>query len=96
MRDVARVKDGHEPVRLLKLLALRNGELFNASRAAVDLGLHRETVDRYLSVLEQLYLVRRLPAWGVCPLGAATRPRVSSVRRKRIWSIAALRQPSPA
>lgn len=50
MRDVARVKDAHELLRPLKLLALRNGELFNASRAAVDLGLRRETVDRYLSV----------------------------------------------
>ena len=63
VRDVARVKDARELLRLLELLALRNGELFNASRAAGDLGLRRETVERYLGVLERLYLVRRLPAW---------------------------------
>ena len=63
VRDVARVRDAHELLRLLELLALRNGELFNASRAAGDLGLRRETVERYLGVLERLYLVRRLPAW---------------------------------
>ena len=63
VRDVARVRDAHELLRLLKLVALRNGELFNATRAADDLGLRRETVERYLGVLERLYLVRRLPAW---------------------------------
>ena len=63
VRDVARVRDARELLRLLELLALRNGEIFNASRAAGDLGLRRETVERYLGVLERLYLVRRLPAW---------------------------------
>jgi len=63
VRDVARVRDAHEIGRLLELLALRSAELFNASRLAHDLGLRRETVERYVAVLERLFLVRRLPAW---------------------------------
>ena len=31
VRDVARIRDAHELARLLELLALRSGELFNAS-----------------------------------------------------------------
>ncbi len=27
------------------------------------LGIHRTTIDHYLSILERLFLVRRLPAW---------------------------------
>ena len=63
VQDVARVKDAQELARLLESLALRSAQLLNASRLANDLGLHRETVDHYLAVLERLFLVRRLPAW---------------------------------
>ncbi|MCE2513672.1 MAG: ATP-binding protein [Acidobacteria bacterium] len=63
VRDVARIRDPHELGRLLELLALRSGELFNASALAGDLGLRRETVDHYVAVLERIFLVRRLPAW---------------------------------
>ena len=63
VQDIARVKDAQELARLLELLALRNAQLLNSSRLANDLGLHRETVDHYLAVLERLFLVRRLPAW---------------------------------
>ena len=63
VQDVARVRDSHELARLLELLAVRNAQLFNASNLANSLGLHRDTVDHYVSVLERLFLVRRLPAW---------------------------------
>ena len=63
VHDVARVKDSRELSRLLELLAVRSAQLFNASNLANNLGLHRETVDHYVSVLERLFLMRRLPAW---------------------------------
>ena len=62
VQDVARVKGARELARLLELLALRSAQLVNASALANDLGLHRETVDHYLDVLERLFLLRRLPA----------------------------------
>lgn len=63
VRDIARIKDSGELARLLELLALRTAELLNASDIARALGLHRETIDNYIAVLERLFLVRRLPAW---------------------------------
>jgi predicted AAA+ superfamily ATPase len=63
VRDVARIKDSSELARLLELLALRTAELLNASDIARVLGLHRETIDNYIAILERLFLVRKLPAW---------------------------------
>ncbi len=63
VRDVARVRDASELTRLLELLALRSAELLNVSSLGDALGLRRETVDRYITVLERLFLVRRLRAW---------------------------------
>lgn len=63
VQDVARLRDANELARLLELLALRSAELLNVSTLACELELNRETVDRFLAVLERLYLVRRLPAW---------------------------------
>ena len=63
VREVARVKDTRELARMLELLALRSGQLFNASNLANGLGIHRETVEHYVTVLEHLFLLRRLPAW---------------------------------
>lgn len=63
VRDVARVRDSGEVSRLLELLALRTGSLLNTSALANELRLDRQTVERYLEVLERLFLVRRLPPW---------------------------------
>jgi hypothetical protein len=63
VRDVARIKEGDRLAGLLELLALQTGGLLNTSGIAQDLGLHRETVEHYVTVLERLFLVRRLPAW---------------------------------
>lgn len=63
VRDVARLRDANELARLLELLALRGAELLNVSRLGCELELNRETVDRFLAVLERLFLIRRLPAW---------------------------------
>ncbi|MCY3698386.1 MAG: ATP-binding protein [Gemmatimonadetes bacterium] len=61
--DVSNVRAAGQVGRLLELLAVRNGELLNASRVARDLGLQRVTVLEYVSVLERLFLVRRLLPW---------------------------------
>lgn len=63
VQDVARVKDVAGLGRTLEMLALRNAELLNLSSLGNDLDLRRETVEHYVSVLERLFLVRRLSAW---------------------------------
>lgn len=49
--------------RLWTMIAHASGALFNASRLAAGLGVAGPTVDRYVDLLSDLSLVRRLPSW---------------------------------
>lgn len=51
--------------RLWTMLAHSSGSLLNASRLAAGLGVSGPTVDRYIDLLTDLGLVRRLPPWHV-------------------------------
>lgn len=63
VQDIARIRDSDELLRLLKLIALRTGNLINISNLMQDIGLQRDTISRYISILERLFLIRTLPAW---------------------------------
>ena len=63
VKDIADIRDENELLRLIQLMALRTGGLLNISNLSKDLGLQRETIDKYLVILERLFLIRRLPAW---------------------------------
>jgi predicted AAA+ superfamily ATPase len=63
IHDIAQVADADQVARLLTLLAHRNGSLLNLSSLAKELGHTRQSVDRWLGLLERLFLIRRLPAW---------------------------------
>jgi predicted AAA+ superfamily ATPase len=60
---VAQVRDGEDLARLIELLAHRTGTLLNMAELASILGQTRLTTERHLSILEKLFLVRRLSAW---------------------------------
>jgi predicted AAA+ superfamily ATPase len=65
-RDLPYLHVGADPIllrRLLTMLAHRQGGLLNASDFARSLGVSHHTVQRYLDVLEQTFLVRRLPPY---------------------------------
>lgn len=49
---------------LLRLVAARASGLVNVSALANEAGMARPTIERYLAVLEQAYLVSRVPAWS--------------------------------
>lgn len=63
VRDVAKVRDTRGIRRMLEMLAHLTGQLLNVSSLAKDLCLDRATIERFLSTLERLFLIRRLPAW---------------------------------
>lgn len=65
IRDVAQVKDGADLLGLMTLLAERTATLLNVSELATSLGRVRQTVENHLAILEKLFLIRRLPAWGI-------------------------------
>ena len=49
---------------LVRLLAARSGQLLVATAVGSDAGLTASTVYRYLSLLEEVFLVKRIPAWS--------------------------------
>jgi predicted AAA+ superfamily ATPase len=64
VRDLARVDALHQLPNLLKLLAARTSGLMNLADIGRDAGLPHTTLTRYLSLLEMVFLVHRLPAWS--------------------------------
>ncbi|HEX5101649.1 MAG TPA: ATP-binding protein [Polyangiaceae bacterium] len=65
-RDLPALGIGTDPLlvrRLLTMLAHQQGGLLNTAALGGSLGVSHHTVRRYLDVLEQTYLVRRLPPY---------------------------------
>jgi predicted AAA+ superfamily ATPase len=65
VRDIAAVDKLRNLPQLLTALAQVCGQLCNYTQLGARLGLDGKTVNRYITVLEQLFLIRRVPAWSV-------------------------------
>lgn len=63
VRDLAAIEGIRELPNLLRLVATRSGGLLNVAGLASDAQLNRTTTSRYLTLLEQLYLIQLIPAW---------------------------------
>jgi predicted AAA+ superfamily ATPase len=66
-RDLPALGVSAEPLllrRLLTMLAHQQGGLFNASQIGAALGVSYHTVQRYVDILEQTFLVRRLTPYA--------------------------------
>lgn len=63
--DMTSIREVENVGRVLRLAAARTAALANQSAIARDLGVDHKTVAAHLRVLEQLFLVVRLPAWHV-------------------------------
>lgn len=62
--ELGRIRERQAMSDLLTLVASRTGQLLNMSDAAERLELNRATVEGHMRLLEDLFLVVRLPAWG--------------------------------
>ncbi|MDE0629202.1 MAG: ATP-binding protein [Bryobacterales bacterium] len=65
-RDVSqtfRVSKLGEMARLVDHAGALAGGLLNLSRLGSELGIDAKTIDRWLELIEHLFLVRRVPAW---------------------------------
>lgn len=60
MADIARLE---ELPRVLTALAIRSRGPSNTSALSQDLGIPVSTLDRYLVLLQRVFMVRRLPGW---------------------------------
>ncbi|WP_214106770.1 ATP-binding protein [Acrocarpospora catenulata] len=64
IREMARVEEPSNLRQLLCIAAASTGQEPNLVKIGSDLQLHRTTVNRYLGLLETVFLVRQIPAWS--------------------------------
>ena len=78
--ELARIRERQVLRDLLGRLAGRTGQVLNLSHASDGLGVDRKTAEGYTRLLEDLFLLQRLPAWGkTLRARAAARPKVHVV-----------------
>lgn len=63
VRDIAEVGKLDQLPHLLRVLAHHSGRLTNFTQIGGQLGLDDKTTGRYVAILEQLFLVRRVEPW---------------------------------
>lgn len=66
-RDVIQISEiqrGPEMRALVRMLAARPGQLLVPGALAGELGLPKSTVDRYIALLEEVFLIKRVAAWS--------------------------------
>ena len=66
-RDVTQLSDIERTVQmraLIRLLAARSGQLLVASSVGSEAGILQATALRYISLLEEVFLIKRIPAWS--------------------------------
>lgn len=64
VRDIANIDQLDRLPRLLDVLAEHAGQLTNHSSFGAALGLSSVTAQKYVAILERLFLVRTLPPWS--------------------------------
>lgn len=69
LRDVAEIEKLDAMPRLLEVLAQLSGQLLNATQIGGQLGLDVKTTQKYIGILEHIFLVKRLAPWGRNALG---------------------------
>ena len=62
--ELSRVRQRQVLRDLLSRLAGRTGQVLNLSQASDALGADRKTIEGHTRLLEDLFLIARLPAWG--------------------------------
>ncbi len=66
-RDVSQLSEIERTVEmraLIRLLAARSGQLLVANAVGSEARLPASTVHRYLALLEEVFLIKRIPAWS--------------------------------
>lgn len=72
VQELAAIERRGDLRRLLVLLGGRSGGLLVPATLASESGIPRSTLNRYLELLEAVFLIKRIPAWSAGPTGRAT------------------------
>lgn len=62
--ELSRIRERQALYDLLRHLAAQTGQLLNTTAISEKLEVSRSTVDNHIRLLEDLFLVVRIPAWG--------------------------------
>lgn len=62
--ELTRVRQRRQLPLLLRQLASQTGQLLNIASAAAAIGMEKSTAESYAKLLEAVFLIDRLPAWG--------------------------------
>lgn len=78
--ELSRVRQREMLPRLLNQLAARSGQVLNIAATAEAVGMEKSSAENYLRLLEAVFLIQRLPAWGTT-LGSrvARQPKIHLV-----------------
>ena len=78
--ELSRVRQREMLPRLLNQLAARSAQVLNTASVAQAIGMDKTTAENYLRLLEAVFLVQRLPAWGTTLGSRVTRqPKIHIV-----------------
>jgi uncharacterized protein len=64
VRELSSVRQREQLPALMRRLAAQTAGVLNIATAAGEAGMDRTTATGYLKLLEAVFLIRRLPAWG--------------------------------
>lgn len=70
--ELSKVRQRAKLLLLLRRLAGQTAQVLNITKAAEDVGLEQRTADNYTKLLEAVFLLHRLPAWGTTLTARAT------------------------
>jgi uncharacterized protein len=72
VRELSRLRQREQLPALLRRLAAQTAGVLNVTKAASEAGLDRTTATDYVKLLEAVFLITRLPAWGTTVRARAT------------------------
>ena len=64
VRQVSGIERSSEIPRILRVCAARSGDELNVTRIAAELGLPPRTLDGYLALLANVFVLQLIPAWS--------------------------------
>ena len=64
VQEISRIQQKELLPRLLTLLASQNAQVLNTAKISREIELNAITTDQYIKLLESLFIVQRIPAWG--------------------------------
>lgn len=62
--ELTRVRQRRQLPLLLRQLASQTAQVLNIAKAAATIGMEKSTAENYTKLLESVFLVHQLPAWG--------------------------------